>query len=124
MSQNDLAMPDASAPPVDMDWLRECADCDVETMKAMVTLYFSQTEKLLAEMDVAIHAHSSADVRRIAHACSGSSGACGIVGMAQLMRLLEKMAADGQLENTATIVAAVKVEVVRAKTFLRAQQLV
>ena len=62
--------PDEHDAPVDMTWLRECSDNDVETMTSLVTLFLSRTEQLLDELDGALAANSAADVRRIAHACS------------------------------------------------------
>lgn len=124
MNQNAHSnVPNGSAPPVDMDWLQECTDGDLETMKKMVALHFSQTEKFLSELDTAISASAGASVRRIAHACAGSSGACGMTALAQLWKQLEKMGSDGQLDNAAAVAIAIRQELSRTREFLASQGL-
>lgn len=108
---------------MDMDWLRECTDGDLQTMKEMVSLYFAQTENYLAELDAAIGARAGGNIRRIAHACSGSSGACGMTALAQLWKQLEKMGTDGQLDNAEAVGAAVRREFARTREFMVAQGL-
>lgn len=110
-------------PPVDMEWLRECADGETETMRTMIGMYFTHTGKLLVDLEAAIVANSSENVRRLAHACSGSSGACGMGGIAELLRALEKMGAEGNLNGASTIASEVKREFERIRVFVTAQGL-
>jgi len=106
-----------------MDWLTECTDGDVDAMKTMVDLYLTRTSSLIVELNAAAAANQVNEVRRIAHACVGSSGTCGMVAMVPLFKSLEKMGAAGKLENTSEIMARVGVEFERTKKFLAAKAL-
>jgi HPt (histidine-containing phosphotransfer) domain-containing protein len=107
----------AETPPVDMDWLQECTDGDADALKSMVDLYLSRTAMLITELDAAVAAQSAAEIRRIAHACAGSSGTCGMAAMAPLFRQLEKMGTANQLENAAAVAADVRREFERTRKF-------
>lgn len=111
-------MSSESAPPVDMVWLKECTDDDADAMKAMVDLYLTRTTAQLTELDAAIAADSASDVRRIAHACVGSSGTCGMTGMAQIFKRLEKMGGSGKLVDAAPIASEARAEFERVKVFV------
>ena len=106
-----------------MDWLRECADSEVETMRIMIGMYFTNTGKLLVDLEAAVVANSCESVRQLAHACSGSSGACGMGVMAELLRTLEKMGTDGNLNGASTVASEVKREFERIRLFVTAQGL-
>jgi HPt (histidine-containing phosphotransfer) domain-containing protein len=116
MNSEDANAP--GGPPVDLVWLSECTDGDAEAMKAMVDLYQNRTAVQLGELDAAIAADSATDVRRIAHACVGSSGTCGMGGMAQIFKRLEKMGGSGKLVDAAPIAAEARAEFERVKQFL------
>jgi len=121
MNSQDANTPGASSagnPPVDLVWLKECTDDDLDAMKAMVELYLARTTTQLSELDAAIAADSASDVRRIAHACVGSSGTCGMNGMSQIFKRLEKMGASGKLIDAAPIAAEARAEFERVKLFV------
>ena len=117
-SENTNAQGASGSPPVDFIWLKECTDNDTDAMKAMLDLYMERTTAQLGQLDSAIAADSASDVRRIAHACVGSSGTCGITGMAQIFKRLEKMGASGKLVDAASIAAEARAEFERVKKFL------
>lgn len=104
--------------PVDFTWLRECTDNDADALKTLLDLYFSRTTTLIAELDKAIADGTAPEVRRLAHACSGSSGTCGMVKLAPLFKSLEKMGANGTLDGAAAIAAQVHQEFTRAGEFV------
>jgi HPt (histidine-containing phosphotransfer) domain-containing protein len=106
--------------PIDMDWLRECTDGDSAMIKSMLNLYMERTAALIIELDGAIAANSAPEVRRIAHACLGSSGTCGIVNMAALFKRLEKMGIDAELGDASKVAADVRSEFERVKKFASA----
>jgi HPt (histidine-containing phosphotransfer) domain-containing protein len=116
--------PPGSVPPVDMDWLRECADDDVDAMKEMVGLYVNRTTGLIAELRLAVETKNAAEIRRIAHACAGSSGACGVSVLVPTFKELERMGVDGKLDNAAASLALVERDFVRVTEFLAAQKLI
>ena len=110
--------PSGNDAPVDLNWLRECTDNDADAMKTLLDLYFSRTATQLVELDKAIATGSASDVRRLAHACSGSSGTCGMVTLAPLFKSLEKMGADATLDGAAAIAAQAHQEFARAGAFV------
>ncbi|MCW8130071.1 MAG: Hpt domain-containing protein [Planctomycetota bacterium] len=107
-----------AVPPVDMDWLEECNDGDQEAMKAMVALFFSRAEPQLKDLEEAIAAQDVAAVRRVSHACAGSSGTCGMKALEKSWRTLEEMAKQGTLENAASVAAKVREDITRTSAFL------
>jgi HPt (histidine-containing phosphotransfer) domain-containing protein len=111
-------MMSAETPPIDMDWLNECTDGDADALKSMVELYLTRTATLITELDGAVAARSAEEIRRIAHACAGSSGTCGMAAMVPLFRSLEKMGASSQLENAAAVAADVRREFERTRKFV------
>lgn len=111
--------PDEHDAPVDMDWLRECSDNDAETMTSLLTLFLTRTAQMIDELDGALAANSAADVRRISHACAGSSGACGMVTLAPLFKELERMGAGNNLSDAAGRARLVRSEFERVKVFVK-----
>ncbi len=111
-------------PPVDMDWLCECTDNDSDAMKEMVALYINRTTSLIAELNGAVASKNAAEIRRIAHACAGSSGACGVTALVPAFKELEHMGVDGKLENAPAAYASVERDFARTKEFFAAQKLI
>ncbi len=102
---------------VDFEWLRECTDNDTDAIKSLLDLYFDRTAKLLGELDVAIASGRAEEVRRLGHACSGTSGTCGMVKLAPLFKELERIGATGTVDGAAAIATAVRSEFSQAKSF-------
>jgi HPt (histidine-containing phosphotransfer) domain-containing protein len=104
--------------PVDFVWLRECTDNDADAMKSLLDLFFNRTATLLNELDTAVGAGNAAEVRRLGHACAGSSGACGMVKLMPLFKELERLGTSGTVDGAAPIAAVVRSEFNRAKAFI------
>lgn len=111
------------ASPIDMDWLRECTDDDPEAMKSMLELYLTRTTAMLVELQGAINAESAEEVRRISHACAGSSGACGIAAMSPLFRELEAMGKAGNLAGAQDRAKRLESEFARVRAYITANGL-
>jgi two-component system, sensor histidine kinase and response regulator len=112
-----MASEESDNAPIDMDWLRECSDGNSTFIKEMLDLYMTRTAALIVELDAAIASNSAPDVRRIAHACSGSSGTCGIAKMAALFKSLEKMGLEGTLDDAPRVASEVRAEFERVEQF-------
>ena len=119
----DAQMTQDSNSPIDMDWLRECTDGDADAMKTLLDLYVNRTTTLITELDGAIATASAPDVKRIAHACVGSSGTCGVVAMVPHFKSLEKMGAEGKLEAAPAVLATVRREFQRTTAYIDSQGL-
>jgi HPt (histidine-containing phosphotransfer) domain-containing protein len=104
--------------PVDFDWLRECTDDDPGAMKTLLDTYFARTTTLLDELDKAVAAGNATEVRRVAHACTGSSGTCGMVKLTPLFKELEKKGAAGALDGAAQLAAQARDEFGRTREFV------
>ena len=107
----------SSDAPIDMNWLRECTDNDIDAIKTLLDMYFTRTSGLLADLDKAIAAGNADDVRRLAHTCSGSSGTCGMVKLTPLFKELEKIGASGKLDQAAAVAAQARQEFKHAGDF-------
>lgn len=109
---------DETDPPVDLGWLRECTDNDTDVMDTMLGMYFSRTSALLNDMDAAIAAGNAAEVRRLGHACVGSSSTCGMTKLAALFKELERKGVAGSVDGAAEIAAQARVEFARSKAYI------
>ncbi len=105
----------SNAAPVDFVWLRECTDNDADAMKSLLDMYFNRTATLLGELDTAIAAGNALEVRRVGHACAGSSGVCGIVKLVPPFKDLERLGASGTLNGATALAVAARSEFSRAK---------
>ncbi|TAK97248.1 MAG: hybrid sensor histidine kinase/response regulator, partial [Verrucomicrobia bacterium] len=86
-------------PPVDMERLKDFTDGNEENLRELVTLYLKQTSAQLEELDLAVQANQTADVRRVAHSCAGASATCGMARIVPLLRELEMQGHDGKLNG-------------------------
>ena len=93
----------AAEPPVEMDRLNDLTSGNVDSLRELVEMYFNQTTKQFAQLQAAIAAGKSAEVRRVAHSCAGASATLGMMRLGQLMRDLEKEGAAGALTNAPQI---------------------
>jgi HPt (histidine-containing phosphotransfer) domain-containing protein len=109
--------------PIDMEWLRECTDNNAGVMKTLLDMFFPRTATFLDELDTAIAAGNAKEVRRIGHACAGSSGTCGMARLTPLFKELERMGSSGTLDGAAAIAATARSEFAKAKAFADALKL-
>jgi CheY-like chemotaxis protein/nitrogen-specific signal transduction histidine kinase len=106
--------------PVEMDRLLDFTDGNPESLRELVTLYLEQTAGQLEQMNAAIKASHSPEVRRLAHSCAGASATCGMRRMVPLLRRLEKQGQDGQLAGAPELCETVTREFQLVKKFLQA----
>jgi CheY-like chemotaxis protein/HPt (histidine-containing phosphotransfer) domain-containing protein len=113
--------PDASPKeaPVDMERLLEFTDGSIENLRELVTLYFSQTSEQLEQLEAAITANTTAEVRRIAHSCAGASATCGMRRLVPLLREMERQGYEGKLTNASELCADAVREFGSIREFLK-----
>ncbi len=93
----------AENPPVDLDRLNDLTDGNAESFRELVDLYNKQTRQQLEQIQNAIRANDTAEVRRVAHSCAGASATLGMVRLVPLLRDLEKQGHEGILTTAAQV---------------------
>jgi signal transduction histidine kinase/HPt (histidine-containing phosphotransfer) domain-containing protein len=111
----------AAAPPVEMDRLNDLTDGDATSLRELVELYHKQTALQLAQLNDAVRANKTDEVRRVAHSCAGASATLGMKRLAQLMRGLEKEGASGALTNATRLCEDAASEFETIQKFLATQ---
>jgi len=111
----------AAEPPVEMDRLNDLTDGNAESLRELVEMYFKQTTEQLAQLNDAVRANKTEEVRRVAHSCAGASATLGMKRLAQLMRDLEKEGASGTLTKAARFCEDAAREFKVIQKFLAAQ---
>ena len=118
----NAAVPNAAAgPPVEMDRLHDLTDNNADNLRELIEMYLKQTTQQFGQIEDAIAAKNSPEVRRVAHSCAGSSATLGMMRLGQLMRTLEKEGAAGTLTNAVQICEDARREYEAVKKFLAAQ---
>jgi signal transduction histidine kinase/HPt (histidine-containing phosphotransfer) domain-containing protein len=108
-------------PPVEMDRLNDLTDGNADSLRELVEMYHKQTTQQLAQIEAAVRANKTDDVRRVAHSCAGASATLGMIRFAGLMRALEKEGASGKLTDAARICEDAAREFKAINDFLAAQ---
>jgi CheY-like chemotaxis protein len=93
----------AENPPVEMDRLNDLTDGNADSFRELVDLYNKQTTQQLEQIQNAIRANDTAEVRRVAHSCAGASATLGMVRLVPMLRDLEKQGHDGKLTTAAQV---------------------
>ncbi len=106
------------AVPVEMDRLAELADGDKNTLRELVDLFNSQTTRQLSQLEAALSANNSEQVRHLAHSCKGASATMGMAPLAAILYELEKMGRSGVLDGAAPLLASAAAEFKRVQNFL------
>jgi HPt (histidine-containing phosphotransfer) domain-containing protein len=101
-----------------MSRLLDFTDGDPENLRELVTLYLSQTEEQLGQLEAAVQAGAAQEVRRLAHSCAGASATCGVRHLAPLLRELERQGFEGQLTNATQLSREAGEEFKRIRSFL------
>jgi HPt (histidine-containing phosphotransfer) domain-containing protein len=104
-----------------MDRLNDLTDGNPASLRELAEMYFNQTTKQFAQIQAALAAGKSDEVRRVAHSCAGASATLGMMRLGQLMRDLEKEGAAGALTNAARICEDAAREYSAVKAFLATQ---
>jgi len=108
-------------PPVAMDRLNDLTDNQPDSLRELVEMYFKQTTQQFAQIEAALAAGKTDEVRRVAHSCAGSSATLGMLRLGQMMRNLEKEAKAGTLTNAGPIWEDARREYQAVKQFLATQ---
>ena len=106
----DSSAASKTGPPVDMERLLDFANGDPVNLRELVELYLQQTSKQVEQLIAAVQVRNSADVKRLAHSCSGASSTCGMGGMVPLLRELERQGNEILLPNAPQLAADVSRE--------------
>jgi signal transduction histidine kinase/HPt (histidine-containing phosphotransfer) domain-containing protein len=113
--------PASAQPPVEMDRLNDLTDGNADSLRELVEMYYKQTTQQLAQIEAAVRANKTEDVRRVAHSCAGASATLGMTRFAQMMRALEKEGASGKLTDATRLCEDAAREYRTIKDFLTAQ---
>jgi signal transduction histidine kinase/HPt (histidine-containing phosphotransfer) domain-containing protein len=116
-----IGTPAETEPPVEMDRLNDLTDGNADGLRELVELYFKQTTAQLSQIEAAVRAGRTDEVRRVAHSCAGASATLGMMRFGKLMRDLEKEGASGALTNARQFCEDAAREFKAIKDFLAAQ---
>jgi signal transduction histidine kinase/HPt (histidine-containing phosphotransfer) domain-containing protein len=107
--------------PVEMERLTELAGGDKDMLRDLVELFYKQTSKQLAQLETAVRANKTEEVRHLAHSCKGASATMGMAPLAAIFFELEKMGRAATLDGAAPRLADAVHEFKRVQDFLAAQ---
>jgi CheY-like chemotaxis protein len=108
----------AEEPPVEMDRLMDLADGNPENLRELVDLYFEQTARQLTQLEAAVRANKTGEVRHLAPGCAGASATLGMNRLLTILQELERQGVDGALVNAEPLCADAAREFKRIKDFL------
>jgi len=106
---------------VDLERLLDFTEGNPESFRELATLYLTQTSEQIEQLEAAVQAGSTQEVRRIAHSCAGASATCGMRRLVPLLRELERQGQEEKLDNAAYICQQVAREFDSVRVFLEAQ---
>jgi HPt (histidine-containing phosphotransfer) domain-containing protein len=104
-----------------MDRLNDLTDGNADSFRELVELYIKQTTQQLAQIQDAIRANNTTEVRRVAHSCAGASATLGMVRLVPMLRDLEKQGHEGILTTAAQVAENATREFKLIQDFLAAQ---
>jgi signal transduction histidine kinase/HPt (histidine-containing phosphotransfer) domain-containing protein len=110
-----------SESPVDMERLTELAGGDKDMLRELVELFIKQTSNQLAQLETAIRANKTEEVRHLAHSCKGASATMGMAPLAAIFFDLEKMGRAASLDGALPRLPDAMREFKRVQDFLAAQ---
>jgi len=114
------AKPDTAEPAVDMDRLTELAGGDKEMLRELIELFNKQTSRQLAQLQAAVPAGNTEEVRHLAHSCKGASATMGMAPLAAVFFELEKLGRAANLDGAAPLLVNAQREFKRVQDFLAA----
>jgi len=103
---------------VDLERLRDAADGNEAILRALVDDYLRQTAEAIADIRLAIHTRSAADVERIAHNHAGSSATLGVTAAIGPLRRLERAGREADFDEAAHATALLAQEFEHIKRLL------
>lgn len=108
---------------MDLELLNTIFDNDPVQLHEVLSLYLEQAGGQIQKMAEAIKSKSAADLNHLAHKCAGSSASCGMNRIVPLLRELERMGKESQLENAGETYVKAEAEFLEIKKFLAARGL-
>jgi HPt (histidine-containing phosphotransfer) domain-containing protein len=107
--------------PVEMERLTDLAGGEKDMLRDLVELFNKQTSKQLAQLETAVQANKTEEVRHLAHSCKGASATMGMAPLAAIFFELEKMGRAASLDGAVPRLAEAAREFKRVQDFLAAQ---
>jgi PAS domain S-box-containing protein len=104
--------------PVDLERLLDVGSSDSKKLRRLVNSYLEQAGALLINLEEAIRASSTQDVRRIAHKLVGSSSTCGMTAIVPALKRLEQMGEAGELGDAVRLHAESSRQLERVRCFV------
>jgi HPt (histidine-containing phosphotransfer) domain-containing protein len=101
-----------------MSRLADLTEGNPESMRELVDLFYTQTEKQFKQIEDAVRANKPADVGHIAHSCKGASATLGMTRLAAVLLKLEKLGKSGALTGAEEFCAEARREFKDIQTFL------
>lgn len=105
-------------PLVDVDRLLDVSDHHRDNLLELVELYLEQTKIQVQQLKAAVLSDSEDEAKRIAHSCAGSSAACGMTAMMGPLRVLERLAPEGNSERVEKLLGTLDATLSRTEEFL------
>jgi signal transduction histidine kinase/HPt (histidine-containing phosphotransfer) domain-containing protein len=105
-------------PPVEMSRLSDLTEGSPESMRELIDMFYTQTERQFKQIEDAVRENKSADVGHIAHSCKGASATLGMARLAAVLLKLEKMGKSGTLTGADDLLAEARREYKDIQTFL------
>jgi len=116
------AQPEPTADaPVDLVRMNDLTDGNLDNLRELVEMYFTQTQKQFVQMRDAIRDGKADAVRRVAHSCAGASATMGVTHLVPHLRALEKLGASGTLTDAGRICDDAAQEFEHVREFLKTQ---
>jgi CheY-like chemotaxis protein len=109
----------AEEPAINLQRLQEFAGDSPEALSEIASLFITQTEGQLEQLDAAIRAGFPEEVRRIAHSAAGASATCGATRLLTLLRKIEAESAAGSLAQAGTLRSEIMAEFDRVRAALQ-----
>jgi HPt (histidine-containing phosphotransfer) domain-containing protein len=117
----DAPAPAVEVLPVEMERLNELTEGNADSIRELVDLFLKQTSQQLVQLEAAVRANKTDDVRRVAHSCAGASATLGMTRFVPMLRELEKQGASGTLTTAAQVYEDAAREFKLIQNFLAAQ---
>lgn len=105
-----------------MDRLTDLAGGDQEMVRELLDLFNKQTTKQLSQLEVAVQAGKTEEVRHLAHSCKGASATMGMAPLAAVFFELEKLGRAAKLDGAVPLLANAQREFKRVQDFLAAHK--
>ncbi len=112
---------DAADVPVDLTRMNDLTDGNMDNLRELVEMYFTQTQKQFVQLREAVREGKADAVRRVAHSCAGASATMGMTQLVPYLRELEKLGASGTLTGVEPICENAACEFERIREFLKTQ---